>query len=76
MLATFYVVSIELYIYIHIHIYIYTCACLAQWIGCVTPNVASAGSTPPKVETKNYNWVAPSWLVYSLHVSHCLFECI
>ena len=30
----------------------------------MTPNVASAGSTPPKVETKNYNWVAPSWLVY------------
>ena len=30
---------------------------------CVTPNVASVGSTPPKVETKNYNWVAPSWLV-------------
>ena len=45
------------------HDYFY-CACLAQWIGCVTPNVASAGSTPPKVETKNFNWVAPSWLVY------------
>ena len=30
----------------------------------MTPNVASAGSYPPKVETKNYNWVAPSWFIY------------
>ena len=52
------------------------CSCLALWIGCVTPNVLSAGSTPPKVKTENYNWVAPSWLVYLLHLSHCLFEFI
>ena len=46
-----------------VSIYIH-CACLAQWIGCVTPNVVSAGSTPLKVETKNYYWVAPLWLEY------------
>ena len=43
---------------------LFHCACVAQWIGRVTLNVVSADSTPPMVETKNNNWVAPLWFVY------------
>ena len=28
----------------------------------------------PTVETQFYNWVAPLWLVFILHVSHCLID--
>ena len=44
----------------------------------MTPNAASAGSTPPKVETKNYHWVAPSWLVYIyiIYNSNVIFNAV
>ena len=30
----------------------------------------------PRSRLKNYNWVAPLWLVFILHVSHCLIDLI
>ena len=62
----------------HCHVLSFTyifSAGLAQWIGRVTPNVASAGSIP-RSRLKIYNWVAPLWLVFILHVSHCLIDLI
>ena len=55
---------VSIYIYIDI-------ACVAQWIGRMTPNDASAGSIP-RSRLKIYNWVAPLCLLFILHVSHCL----
>ena len=49
------------------------CAGLAQWIGRVTLNVVNECSIP-RSRLKIYNWVAPLWLVYILHISQCLFE--
>ena len=47
------------------------CACVAQWIGRVTPNVVSVGSIPT-VGTKNFQLGSTLMVVYILN--HCLID--